>query len=228
MNSGQMLKYSGCLPYLLLGLLLLPYGVVADERRFLTSYDEFVPHPEIKNAQYWLKPGVSFQDIAAYNNFLLLPIQVLYARDEQHNAISPDKVKTVTDYFRVSLETSLAPEYRLVDSPAAGVAVIRAALSGVRQSNEMQLEGGQIPVEVLLSDLNDTPEMAAAKAVHIITAVLELEIYDAVSGERLFALIDQQSEQEPGLAAEQRSFEAIKVVLDNWSARFRKGLGKHR
>jgi len=202
-------------------LSLFPLSLMAREARFLSSYENFVPHPEFGIAQIWLKPSSDIKDVAKYKKFLLLPIEVLYALDEQHKGISPDKIKVVTDYFRVSLEASLSPNYLFVDKPASGVAVVRAALSGIRQHSREELNGGDFSIESFLLEVTDSPEVAAGKAVHVLTAVLELEIFDATSGERLFALIDQKSHEEADLHSGDRSFKAIKAVLDNWSERFR-------
>ena len=209
-------------------LLALAASAVAREPRFLTGYTDFQPHPEIPNVQIWLKPGLQLSDIAAYDRFLLLPIEVWYARDAMHRGIAPEKIKAATDYFRVSLKTALAPEYQLVDKPGDGVAVVRAAIAGVRQHQQELLIDNPMAVESLVSDADDNHQAGAGRTMQVLTAVLELEIFDARSGERLFAVIDQQSREQLDMPAEQRSFQMIKVVLDHWAERFRQGLDKNR
>lgn len=212
----------------LLCFLFISSSLLASEQRFLSSYDGFIPHPELESAQYWLKSGLEFKDIALYEKFLFLPIEVWYARDERHNGISPDKIKVVTDYFRVSLESSLAPTYQLVELPGDGVMVVRTAIAGVRQYEQEATPDGSVNVEALLAGMSESPEESAGRTVHVITAVLEVEMFDARTGERLFAFIDQQTQEQAEVTGEERSFETIKSVLDNWSERFRRGLDRYR
>jgi len=194
---------------------------------FLPDYSNFQPHPEVKEAQIWLPSDGQLSDIGRYDRFMLAPIEVWYDQEESYQGISPDELKAITDYFRQALDREVGTKYPFVETAGENVAMVRLAITGLKRAAPERSALGYIPIALLVSAGRNAADSMAGNEVTVVSASLEAEIYDTRSGEKVFALIDNQTGEKTKHAKGEKSFKQISQVLDGWAKRFRTNLDKY-
>lgn len=178
---------------------------------FIENMPELAQDPDRPGAMIWTKPGV---DRAAYTKVMIEPVTVFVSPDSEYKGLDVDELKALADGFRETLMKTLEPEVPVVSQGGAGVMYIRAALTNVKVAKKKRGLLGYTPVGFVAGAVKDA---AAGPSLSLSEAVLEIEAYDPVSGERLGVLVDQA----PKEAAGKMSWDAIDKTLAFYAERFK-------
>lgn len=73
-------------------------------------------------------------DLASYNAFILDEPQVLHEAGSSYGRLTPAEIQAVAQMFVDETRQALAPDYRIVTTPAAGVVRLRYYLIGVSET----------------------------------------------------------------------------------------------
>lgn len=190
---------------------------------FMDSYDNFRQHPYVDDARLWIKPGVSRADIAGYQQFVILPIEV-WPDSNGYQGVTPAELSAITGSFRKTLIDTLAPEYRVVDQPGEGTALIRIAITDLTRAAPEKGVLDYIPVRLVISAGKDAALALAGKEYSAVKASLELEFYDSLSGKRLAAVIDKKSGDSFIQEKNEHDITHIQRLFVLWAERFKKSL----
>lgn len=190
---------------------------------FLEDYPTFEPDADQKGAMVYRKPGV---DLKSYTKIMIDPIEIWVAADSKYKGIKPDDVKILADTFRQAFVDALEPVYPVVSKPGPDVFGLRIAITNVYMTKKKRGLLGYTPAGLVVS--------AAVKTIgdnmSLQDAVIEIELLDSQTNERLGALVDQRSktgkkESSFGkLSAVQKgatSWQEIEEVLKFYAKRFR-------
>ena len=222
------------------GALLLISGLVGVHAAELKSsgFLEDVPKLESdadrKGAMVWNKPD---SNLGGYDKIAIDSIEVWYDPDAENKGINPDQLKTFTDAFRETIIDALEPDYPVVTKAGDGVLRIRLAVTNVR-TRKQGLKLYHIGITGIGMAIL---EESSGKSILVDKAMLEAELLDSQTGDRLAVLIDphpqlvdpsQSSEQSGGgLTAElipgsEPSWPNLKKTMAFYAKRLRDRLDK--
>lgn len=176
---------------------------------FLGDYSQLKPDPEFDGALRWANPNVTLAD---YSTFIVDPVVVQFAPNDEGTALSPDELKELTDHFRTEAIAALSEKYTVVDEPGPGVLRIRAAITSVETT---------VPI------MNIHPAMKLS-GLGLGGASMEAEAIDSVSGERIVAIVDSQQGNRMSITEGLQTLGHAKQVMSYWVERAVENLQKVR
>jgi len=198
---------------LMTALLLLPAVTGAAEKNsgFLESYAGMQTDADRGGAMIYRKPGTT---LAKYNRIAIAPVEIWFHPDSRYKGIDPDQLKAITDAMRSAIVDALEPRYPVVDKLGTGVLQVRLAITDVNLQKKKRGLLSFTPIGLAVTAAKDS----AGKRISMAGAALEAELHDAVSGERVGALLDRK----PKDATEEKlSWGAIENTLKFYAQRFR-------
>src|SRR5512139_2495311 len=187
---------------------------------FLSDYSQLKPGGDDRVALVYIKQGVDFKP---YTKLMFDRFVVLLSDSSQYREIDPAMLKEITDYYQNAVFTAFKDGYEIVDQPGPGVLRVRIAITELKPSK---------PVANTLSTIIPVGIVAAGatKAVsgdNLGTgeAATEMEMFDALTGERLAAAVDKR---QGGKMAFRGKWDDTKDAFDYWAKRFRARLDEMR
>jgi hypothetical protein len=177
---------------------------------FLEDYSALQPDADRPGAMVYHKQGV---DLGKYNKIALAPIEIWYSPANEYKGISPDDLKLIADSFRAMLVKHLEPDYPVVESGGADVLGVRLAIADVKTRKKGRTVLNFTPAGFALYTLKD---IAGANVI-LDDAVIEAELVDSSTGERLGAIVDQQK----ATAGKKTSWGSLEAALTFYAQRFR-------
>lgn len=177
---------------------------------FLGDYSALQPDADRPGALIYRKDGVN---LGQYNKIALAPVEIWYSPANEYDGISPDDLKMIADSFRATLVAQLEPDYPVVDSGGPDVLGVRMAIADVKIRKKGRTILNFTPAGFALYTLKD---IAGANVI-LDDAVIEVELVDSTTGERLGALVDQQK----ATAGKKASWGNLETALVFYAQRFR-------
>jgi hypothetical protein len=187
---------------------------------FIGDYASLQPGGDDRAALVYFKPGVDFK---LYNKLMFERIVVLLSDSADNRAIDPTVMKELTDYYQNALFTAFKDGYEIVDQPGPGVLRVRVAITELMPSNPTANTLSTIvPVGMVVSGAT---KAVSGENLGTGEAATEMEVLDAVTGERLAAAIDKR---QGGKGVFRGKWEDTKEAFDYWAKRFRARLDEVR
>ncbi len=177
---------------------------------FLGDYSALQPDADRPGAMIYRKDGVN---LGKYNKVALAPVEIWYSPTNEYMGISPDDLKLIADSFRASLVKQLEPDYPVVETGGADVLGVRLAIADVKTRKKGRTILNFTPAGFALYTLKDI----AGGNVLLDDAVIEAELVDSTTGERLGALVDRQK----ATAGKKASWASLDAALTFYAQRFR-------
>lgn len=157
---------------------------------FLGDYSELQPHPDRKEMLIYLK---SEDAVRPYSKFIIDPILIYFHPEAKGQGVDPDELKKLTDYFRDEVMEKLddSEHYQVVENPAPGVLRVRFAITDVipvGKGKNVAAKAAGAAVGAAVS----APVAMFVPRINIGKASVEVELVDAVTGERIMAAVDSK------------------------------------
>lgn len=200
------------------GLFLLTQQALSAASDFIEDMPELSKDPDRQGAMIWEKPGL---DRAQYTRVMIEPVTLYISPDSKEKGLKADELKALSDEFEQAIVNTLEPEIPVVSQPGPGVAYIRAAIVDIKLEKKKRGLLGYTPVGFVVTAAAD----AAGMRISLKDAVLETEVLDSVSGERIGVLVDEAPElKDPeggDDAKEKLSWDAISAAFSYYAERFK-------
>ncbi len=210
---------------LLIGTLLMT-GCMAggmkdvEKTGFLGDYSQLQPGGDDRAALVYIKQGVDFKP---YDKIMFERVLVQLSPEAENRAIDPALFKELTDYYQNALIKAVEGGYTVVDQPGPGTLRVRVAITDVKPSK---------PVSNTLSSIIPVGMVVAAGTKMVSDdnlgtgeAATEIDVLDAITGERLAAAVDRR---QGGKMAFRGKWTDTKDAFDYWAERFRVRLDEMR
>lgn len=192
-------------------LALSAHPACADDTPFIDNMPELVPDSDRAGAMIWQKPGL---DRTAYSRVMVEPLTIFISPDSEYQGLDADELKALADTFREVVTKTLEPEIPVVNERGEGVMYLRAAITNVKIAKKKRGLLGYTPIGFVVGAVKDA---AAGPSVSLKDAVLEIEMLDSSTGERLGVLVDKA----PKGAASELSWDAIAKTMTFYAERFK-------
>lgn len=179
---------------------------------FIENMPELAQDPDRPGAMIWTKPGV---DRAAYTRVMFEPITVFISPDSEYKGIKADDLKALQDTFAEVLTKTLEPDVPVVNQGGPGVLYVRGAITNVKLAKKKRGLLGYTPIGFVAGEVK---KAAIGPSLTLKDAVIEIETFDPVTGERLSVLVDKAPK---ATAEEELSWDAIDKTLAFYAERFK-------
>jgi hypothetical protein len=179
---------------------------------FIDDMPEMSSDKDRPGALIWEKSEL---DRSAYTKVMIEPITIFIDPKSKYKGIDADQLKALSDEFNNTITESLEPDIPIVSKAGEGVMYIRAAITNVRLKKKKRGLLSYTPVGFVARTVTDL----AGKNINLVSAMLEAEVFDSKSGERLMVLIDTKP-VETGEKKKQ-SWDDIQATLRFYAIRFR-------
>jgi len=172
---------------------------------FLSDYPELAPSPRSPDVDVWIAESTDF---TGYDKVLIDPVRVFVPDASRTAGLDDAELQQLGVAFRDEIVRQLEIGYAVVDTPAPGTLRFRYALTGVLPAADEK-----------------RAERSASERFHLGGASMELEVVDAVSGERLCVAISTKQAEAvaSGVLPYTTQTQAASAFRD-WAAVTRKGL----
>lgn len=189
---------------------------------FLSSYEGFSEDPDT-GAWIWRRQeGV----LARYSRFIIAPIIVYPANDEDFQGIDPDALQKVTNYFKAELSRELTQAgYTVTDKPGEGTGVLRIAIVDLVAGNPVAYAGSWMPY-ARVADAASTASGNVPMGAGSIS--IEAELLNSLSGEREGAVIDTLAGKKLEVRQSLNKWGDISQAIRDWAQRFTSRVTKAR
>ncbi len=187
---------------------------------FLGDYSMLKPGGEDRAALLYIKSGVDFKP---YDKIMFERVRVVLSPEADSREIDPAVLKELTDHYQQALLDAVKDGYRVVDQPGPGVLRVRVAVTDVKPSKPVANTMSTIlPIGWVVAGAT---KVASDENVGTGEAATEMEVLDAMTGERLAAAVDRR---QGGKMAFRGKWTDTEDALDFWAKRFRERLDEMR
>ena len=197
---------------IVLGMISLPATAAENYSGFIDNYPELRADPDRPGASLYEKPGF---DRSAYGKVMFSPITIFMHPESEYQGLDPDQISALSTGFIDILIEELEPDIPVVDKPGKGVLVARIAITNLRAKKKDRVVFSLIPGLSIRAG-----QKSAGKNLKLNDAVLEIEVLDGETGERLAVLVDSQALADKKGNAEQ-SWAGIESSLKFYAKRFK-------
>jgi len=199
-------------------LLISPDLIAESYSGFLDDYSRLEPDPDRPGAMIKMEDGA---DLGRYNKLYIRPIEIWYHPQSNYRGISPVELKVITDSFRGILISILEPEYPVIGVSGQEVLMVRIALTNVKVKKKRQTLLSFNPGGIT----RRTAKNKSGQSISLNEAVLEAELIDSTTRERLGILVDQLVTT--SAQKQDYSWDDVINTLQYYAQRFRNRLDSH-
>jgi hypothetical protein len=183
---------------------------------FLGDVSQLEPGKGDEPSLLYISPTADF---SAYECVVIDPVTVWHASGSSPDRLPAAELRVLAERFESAIRARMqASVFEVVDEPRAGTLRIRAALT--------ERGRGQTKLDLKRAHaIADTTGDLGADTLAFLHGALELEVVDAVTGERLAAAIDDRLVAAPGeeagdrLAGDTVAWHDVDVFLDSRARR---------
>jgi hypothetical protein len=161
----------------------------------------------------YMKPGF---DPTKYTKVLIKPVTIWVKTGSDMTEVSMEDQQMLADYFYKAIHEELKNKKEIVTESGEGVMVIQAALTQAEESTvALDVISTIVPVGLVVSS---GVSLATGTGGFAGTAVAELEVMDAISGERLAAAVDKRHGGKR-LRGVLKSWDDVYGAMEHWAER---------
>jgi hypothetical protein len=183
---------------------------------FLGDYAQLKPGGDDRAALVYMKPGVNFKQ---YDKLMFERVMVLFSDNADYRVIDPTTLKELADYYQNAIFQAVKGGYEIVGEPGPGVLRVRVAITEVKPSKPVANTLSTItPPGIIISSVT---KVASNENLGTGEAGTEFELLDAMTGERLAAVVDKR---QGGKGVFRGKWDDTKEAFDFWAKRFRQRL----
>jgi len=191
-------------------LALFMQQALAGNAQFIDNPPPLSQDPDRADAMVWQKPDL---DRSAYTRVMIEPVTIFISPDSEYQGLDADALKELSMKFQTIVTRTLEPEIPTVNERGPGVVYVRAALTNVKLAKKKRGLLSYTPIGLIVTAATS----AGGADISLKDAVLEVEMLDSVTGERLGVLVDKAPKMPDG----DLSWEAIEKTLGFYAERLK-------
>jgi len=159
-----------------------------EESGFLKDYSVLRQGKEGEALKIYINPKYQ-QNCKTYDKAMIEPVGIWVGKNTDMAAISNEDRQMLVNHLHGSLVSELGKHYQIVKTPQPGTLRIRAAITEAEGSwTALDTVSSFVPQMLVMSKLK---ELATGTGAFVGKASGEVEITDAVTGERMGAAVDR-------------------------------------
>lgn len=160
---------------------------------FMTDYSQLEKLDDSISDYRYLAEG-AMERIAQYDAVMIDQPEIFIAADSPYGGAKPKHLEALAESLRAGIISALSEDYDIVEKPGANVMYIRPALTNLRLTKKKRRIVGYTPIGLVGGAVVGAATSDLAKKANLQDVVIEGEVYDSMTEERLVALIDKRGE----------------------------------
>ncbi len=168
------------------------YGQEMMQSGFMTDYSQLQKVTDGSADYRFIAPGAE-DKLVEYDAVMVDQPEFFIAADSPYHGVKARQLDVLGESLRHGFSQALAKEYYVVERPGANVLFVRAALSNLKLKRAKLHGADYLPVGIVTMPARRGATRDISKKASLRSAVLEMEVFDSVTGERLVAIIDSRS-----------------------------------
>jgi hypothetical protein len=154
---------------------------------FLGDYSELEPGGGERALLYYINPDA---DLAAYERMIIDPVAIWFVEGSKASKAPEEEMEQLAVYLYDAMKTDLEKNWSLVEEPGPGTLRVRVALCEASKATAPgDIATTYIPPARVLGEIQ---QLATGTHLFVGKAVIEMEIVDPATGERLIAIVDHR------------------------------------
>ncbi len=167
------------------------YGQEMMQSGFMSDYSQLQKVTDGTADYRYIAPGAE-DKLAKYNAVMVDQPEFFIAADSPYRGVKARQLDVLGEALRNGFSTGLAKEYFVVERPGESVLYVRAAMSNIKLKRAKMGVTDYVPVGLATMPLRRAATTDISKKAILSGMVFEIEVFDSVTGERLFAMIDSR------------------------------------
>ena len=178
---------------------------------FLGDYSELEEGAEEEAALVFIRTDTSFHD---FSKIEIDPITIWHG--SSLDEVPEEELQRLADHLDTALREQLGRHFELVERASPGTLRLRVAITeAVGSRVVLDIASTVLPPARLLSEVK---RLTTGTQAFVGKAAIELEILDALSGERLIAAVDMRAGTKT-LRGSTSTWSAVEEAFDYWATR---------
>ncbi len=158
---------------------------------FMSDYSQLRKVTDGTADYRYIAPGAE-DKLAKYNAVMVDQPEFFIAADSPYRGVKPRQLDVLGETLRNGFSTGLAKEYFVVERPGESVLYVRAALTNLKLKRARMGVADYLPVGLVTMPVRRAATTDISNKAILRGMVLEMEVFDSVTGERLVAIIDSR------------------------------------
>ena len=183
---------------------------------FMTDYSQLEKISDGSADYRYIAPGAE-EKLARYTAVMIDQPEIFIANDSEYRGAKPKQLGALAEALRAGVAEAMSGDVYLVDRPGKNVLYMSLAISNLKLSKKKRKALGYLPVALVAGAVKGAKTTDIAKKADFRGAVLELEAFDSISGERLVAIIDSRGSDK----ANPESWEELEELAALYGRRLR-------
>lgn len=180
---------------------------------FLSDYSLLQADPRDPAYRHYLAPGVT---AAQYRKFLVERPAIIINTGGQYQALAPERLKDLVDYYQGRMAAALGRHYEVVTQPGPGVARLKVAVVAAVEVKPPLKARDFIPVSALFH----VARAATGKSPRVLRMSMESEALDSQTGALLGETVDTHDSTKKVSEGEAATSAQLHQLVDFWVDRF--------
>ena len=167
--------------------------IQAEQSGFLSDYSQ-LEKADDGTADYRFTVDDLDERIANYNALMIDQPEIFIAADSPYGGAKPKHLDALADSLRRGMAVGFSDEYYIVDQAGPNVVYVAVALSNLRLTKRKKSVLAYTPIGLVTGAVVGAANTDIAKKANLQDVIIEFEMFDSVTGERLAALITHRGE----------------------------------
>ena len=182
---------------LLFGAAILTATVVMAEELvqsgFMTDYSQLQKISDDTADYRYVTEGAE-ERVGKYNALMIDQPEIFLAADSPYRGAKPKQMVALAEAFRAGLISALSEDFYIVEKPGENVMYVTLAISNLRLTKKKKSILGYTPIGLVGGAVQGAATTDIAKKANLQDLIIEIEVFDSVTEERLVAVIDHRGE----------------------------------
>lgn len=216
------MKFKTSLFILLGAVLCLPgqlFAASPSDSGFFADDIKFEKHPDRRNVYRYLKEDFA---LGKYDKVVIAPVEIWIDPDSPYQGVQANGIKAMSDDLREIMISALEPDYPVVKHAGENTIGVRLAVTGIKMKKKKRGFLSFIPIGMAEAAAEDDMLDKAS----LTDAIIEADLIDTRTGERIVALVDRNMAAE--LSDNKHDWKEVEEVFAYYAKRFRKSLDESR
>ena len=158
---------------------------------FMTDYTQLEKVTDGSADYRYVAPGAEDR-IAKYDAVMIDQPEIFIAVDSPYRGVKPKHLDALAEALRTGIAGALSEDLYVVDQPGENVLYVSVAASNLKLTKRKRGILGYTPAGLVAGAVRGAATSDIAKKANLQDVVIEMEVFDSVSGERLVAIIDSR------------------------------------
>ena len=156
---------------------------------FMSDYTQLEKVTDGTADYRYIAPG-NEERMAQFDAVMIDQPEIFIANDSPYRGAKPKHMTALAETLRTGITSALSEDMYVVGIPGEKVLYIRIGITNLKLTKKKKSILGYTPAGMVIGGIKGAATSDLAKKANLQSMVLELEGFDSVSGERIFANID--------------------------------------